>query len=312
MSQRFAQISDLHLSTLAGVNRRELCNKRVLGYLSWLRKRRFEHRAEVLDALLRDLPVQALDQVLVTGDLTHVGLPQEFRQAREWLQRLGDPVRVAVVPGNHDAYVAASWTETFALWSDYMGSDDGPMGSDDDPGDGATTRFPSLRVRGDIAFIGVSTACPKPPLLASGTAGTDQLERLRQMLAEAGRKRQFRAVYLHHSPLAGGEPRRKHLTDAGAFREVVGEQGAELVLYGHGHQRRTGEMATCHGTAPVIAVSSASAMGLHGREPAQYNLYTVAGSDGGWRLDVECRSYDREDGVFTPEGSRVFELARQY
>ncbi len=312
MSQHFAQISDLHLSTLAGVNRRELCNKRFLGYLSWLRKRRFEHRAEVLDALLDDLRLDTLDQVLVTGDLTHVGLPDEFRQARDWLQRLGDPVRVAVVPGNHDAYVAASWTETFALWSDYMGSDDGPMGSDGSPGNGATAGFPSLRVRGDIAFIGLSTACPKPPLLASGTAGAGQLERLRQMLAEAGRKRQFRAVYLHHSPLAGGEPWRKHLTDAAALREVIGEQGAELVLYGHGHQRRTGEMATCHGTAPVIAVSSASAMGLHGREPAQYNLYTVTRSEGSWRLDVQCRCFDRERGSFMPGDNRVFELSRQY
>ena len=43
MSQTFAQISDPHLSTLEDVNPRELFNKRALGYLSWRRKRRFEH-----------------------------------------------------------------------------------------------------------------------------------------------------------------------------------------------------------------------------------------------------------------------------
>ncbi|RLA48224.1 MAG: metallophosphoesterase, partial [Gammaproteobacteria bacterium] len=47
MSQTFAQISDPHLSSLEGVHARDLLNKRVFGYLSWRRKRRFEHRAEV-------------------------------------------------------------------------------------------------------------------------------------------------------------------------------------------------------------------------------------------------------------------------
>ena len=64
MSQTFAQISDPHLSTLEHVNPRELLNKRALGYLSWRRKRRFEHRPEVLQALKRDLEQFTLEQLL--------------------------------------------------------------------------------------------------------------------------------------------------------------------------------------------------------------------------------------------------------
>ena len=48
MSRLFAQISDPHLSSLEGVRPGDLLNKRALGYLSWRRKRRFEHRPEVL------------------------------------------------------------------------------------------------------------------------------------------------------------------------------------------------------------------------------------------------------------------------
>lgn len=51
----FAHLSDPHLTSLQGVRWRQLMNKRMLGYLSWRRKRRAEHRGEVLDALLEDL-----------------------------------------------------------------------------------------------------------------------------------------------------------------------------------------------------------------------------------------------------------------
>ncbi len=304
MSQTFAQISDPHLSSLDAVRWRELCNKRVLGYLSWRRKRRFEHRAEVLDSLRQDLEECALDQLLVTGDLTHIGLPREFREARDWLQSLGDPGQVAVVPGNHDAYVAADWDATFALWRDYMGSDGGPAA----PG----SLFPNLRVRGQIAFIGLSTACPKPPLLATGTAGAEQLERLPGLLLESARKRLFRVVYLHHSPLPGDERWRKRLTDAPALRDALVEHGAELVLHGHGHRASIATLETRHGPAPVVAVPSASALGLHGREPAQYNRYRVAGGNGDWRLQIESRRYARECARFVAADTTAVELPRRY
>jgi len=42
------------------------------------------------------------DIVVVTGDLTSMGYRQEFREAREYLDRLACP-DVLVVPGNHDS-----------------------------------------------------------------------------------------------------------------------------------------------------------------------------------------------------------------
>ncbi|MBK9427148.1 MAG: hypothetical protein IPN63_07080 [Gammaproteobacteria bacterium] len=40
----FGHLSDPHLSTPAPLPPRDWCSKRALGYLSWYRKRRFEHR----------------------------------------------------------------------------------------------------------------------------------------------------------------------------------------------------------------------------------------------------------------------------
>lgn len=284
MPQRFAQLSDPHLSSLSQVRARELLGKRVLGYLSWRRKRRFEHRLEVLAALRSDLAQHPVEQVLVTGDLTHIGLPSEFRQAREWLQTLGTPKQVAVVPGNHDACVAAPWDETFALWQDYMASDG-------QGGNAASTHFPTLRVRGDIAFIGLSTACPTPPLMATGTVGALQLSALPGLLQHCAGKRLFRVVYLHHSPVAGLEKWRKRLTDAPAVAAVLAEYGAELVLHGHGHRAHASELQTRDGRVPVIAVPSASALGLHGADIAHYNLYEVERQAGGWQLRIATRRY---------------------
>ncbi len=301
MSQRFAQLSDPHLSTLQGVHAKDLFNKRALGYLSWLRRRRFEHRREVLDALQQDLDLDDIDQLLVTGDLTHIGLPDEFEQSRDWLQQLGEPTQVALVPGNHDACVAAPWSETFALWEEYMASDEDS---------GLAPGFPTLRVRGDIAFIGLSTGCPKPPLMATGTLGAEQIERLPALLEKTAERDLFRVVYLHHSPLAGQEKWRKRLTDAAAIQAILEDHGAELVLHGHGHRTHHSTLASRSGDLPVIALPSASALGLHGADIAHYNRYTVARDASGWELGIETRTYDRASGACRDGGSQVLKLAR--
>ncbi len=305
MPQRFAQLSDPHLSSLLGVRAQDLLNKRALSYLSWRHKRRFEHRPEVLAALQRDLAHTDLDQLLVTGDLTHAGLPQEFEQARDWLRTLGAPDQVAVVPGNHDACVAAPWHDTFALWQDYLASDH------EHSGRAGTATFPSLRVRGAIAFIGLSTACPTPPLMATGTLGTEQLSRLPGLLQSAAAEGLFRVVYLHHCPVAGQEKWRKRLTDAPRLQALLEEHGAELVLHGHGHRAHYSELPTRHGSLPVIAVPSASALGLHGADIAHYNRYLVERTDEGWQVRIEVRRYEATSGRFTEGQGRTLRINRR-
>lgn len=74
-----AHFSDPHLSTLAGViTLRHLLNKRLLGFLSWYRRRRHIHSPRILDALLADLADTAPDHIVVTGDLTNWGCPMNL------------------------------------------------------------------------------------------------------------------------------------------------------------------------------------------------------------------------------------------
>src|SRR5215469_5154405 len=110
MSKPFvlAHLSDPHLGPLPQPGVRELASKRLVGYINWRRSRRRVHRRDVLDAITRDLHGTQPDHVAVTGDLVNIALPAEFAHARRWLETLGPPAHVSVVPGNHDAYVAGA------------------------------------------------------------------------------------------------------------------------------------------------------------------------------------------------------------
>ena len=72
---------------------------------------------------------------------------------------------MTIVPGNHDAYVRAPRRIRSAHWGDYMRGDD----------DGT---FPFVRRRGPLALIGLSSAVPTPPFLATGRLGDAQLAQL--------------------------------------------------------------------------------------------------------------------------------------
>ena len=294
----FAHLSDPHLSNLRGVSLRKLTNKRLLGYLSWRHRRRNEHRREVLDALVRDMQGFTPDHVVVTGDLTHIGLPSEFLEARRWLDGVGSPDQVMVVPGNHDRYVPEAWQETFVHWLPYMAGDDGM----DDCGTGPQRcLFPTLRAQAGVAIIGLSSSRPSAPLLAVGSLGETQLQRLPTMLDQARERGQFRIVMLHHPPDSATVSWRKRLTDADGLRQIIAAHGAELILHGHAHSSCRSSLATPTGRVPVLGVPSASAISDSSGDHARYHLHRVEREPGGWRLQTVVRGCARTGRGFAQE-----------
>lgn len=293
-----AHLSDLHLSSLAGVRLRALLGKRILGYLSWRRIRRHEHRTDVLDALRTDVQAEHLDHIAVTGDLTHLGLPREFREAATWLARLGNPEEITVVPGNHDAYASESWSDTFAEWSAYMQGDDaGAIAGSDEA-------FPSLRLRREVALIGLSTARPSAPFLATGRLGERQLQRLGQLLEQTERAGLFRIVLLHHPPAAHTVRWRKSLQDGAALRAALARHGAELVLHGHAHFSAATYLDAARGRILAIGVPSATAIGGKVDRYATYHVYRIARAGAGWRLRISVRAFSLDRGRFAAEDGR--------
>jgi 3',5'-cyclic AMP phosphodiesterase CpdA len=262
-----------------------MIGKRGLGYINWQRKRKHVHRPETLDAITRDLKAHPVDHVAVSGDLVNLSLPDEYARARAWLESVGSPKNVTVVPGNHDIYVRGVEQAPAAYWGDYMRGDDG------------LDRFPFLRRRGDVALIGLSTALPTAPFLATGRLGRRQLARFADVLDQT--RGLFRLVLIHHPPLT--PPRRylRRLVDAPDLRAVLAEKGAELLLHGHDHRRALVWLDGPRGQKiPAIGVASASAAAPHGDENAAgYHLFTIDGAAGAWRCEMIARQREADGTV---------------
>jgi 3',5'-cyclic AMP phosphodiesterase CpdA len=283
MSKPFvlAHLSDPHLGPLPQPGVRELASKRVFGYINWRRSRRHLHRRDALDAITRDLHGRQPDHVAITGDLVNIALPAEFTHARHWLETLGAPADVSVVPGNHDAYVAAAGVHRDRHWSPYMASD-APAATPN-----PASMFPYLRRRGPVALVGVSTAIATPPFMATGEVGGQQIACVAKMLDDLRTEHMFRIVMIHHPPLPSAH--HKCLIDAVAFQRALAAAGAELVIHGHDHVHSLVWIAGNGGRIPVVGVSSASAVATTKQRAGGYNLYFVGGGPGAWNCEVVSR-----------------------
>jgi 3',5'-cyclic AMP phosphodiesterase CpdA len=295
-----AHLSDPHLGPLPRASMVDLASKRVLGYINWQRSRRAVHRADVLEALTRDVLAQAPDHVAVTGDLVNIALAAEFTQARTWLSSLGSPRDVTLVPGNHDAYVRSALRQHRLLWGDYMREDESI-------GTLEGVEFPFVRRRGDVALVGLSSAIPTAPFMATGRLGPLQREKLADILAALGAEGLFRVILIHHPPLSAPAHRFKWLTDAGELRALLTQVGAELVIHGHDHVHSLVWLDGPRGRIPALGVPSASAAAVEGRrahQRAAYNLYRVERAAGRWSCEAISRG-------FKGGGDRIVELERR-
>jgi 3',5'-cyclic AMP phosphodiesterase CpdA len=273
-----AHLSDPHLAPLPRPTVRELVGKRVLGFVHWQRKRCAIHRRDILDALVRDLAAQPHDHVAVTGDLVNIALESEFAPSRAWIESLGPPADVTVIPGNHDIYVRAAIPWPAKYWGGYMRSD-----AADRPD---AMAFPFVRRRRNVAIIGLSSGVPSPPLMATGRLGDEQLHRLATALRELDGL--FRIVLIHH-PLQTVRGSHKRLIDAAALRNVLAENGAELLLHGHDHVRALNWLDGPRRRIPAVGVPSASALAHGDDDQAGYNLYRIDDEAGAWRCEMTIR-----------------------
>jgi len=292
-------LSDPHINCMNTAGVQDLFSKRILGYLRWKLHRSAEHGTGILAALQEDLALTKPDHIAVTGDLTHLSLPAEFIKAGQWLRSLGPPDQVTAIPGNHDAYVKNGWRQGWAGWIDNMLGDESC--DDEDAARHPESIFPSLRVRGPMALIGVCTARPSAPHLAVGTVGPDQLEKLESVLVRASKARLYRVLLIHHPPVAGTVSWRKRLTDADALQTLIARRGAELILHGHAHRVLNNYLETPGERAPVIGASSVSAIGRTPDRRARYYIYRITPDAKGWAVELTVRVYSMDRNCFITE-----------
>jgi 3',5'-cyclic-AMP phosphodiesterase len=219
----------------------------------------FAERAFATLAALRPAP----DVVLITGDLTDCGLPEEYDILRALLARLSMPV--FVVPGNHDR--RENMRAALA----------GHMPNCDDPEylHYVVDDFP-------VRLIGLDTILPGK---SAGALCGPRLAFLDSALAAAPEKPTL--VFMHHPPFITGVDHMDALRlgeGAEAFAEILGRHAqVQNVLCGHVHRKivtRVGH-AICS-AAPSVGHQVAfdflnGAAGGLVFEPPAFDLH--------WRLD---------------------------
>jgi 3',5'-cyclic AMP phosphodiesterase CpdA len=274
---KIAHFSDLHLLALDGVPARRFLNKRLTGWANLRLKRGSIHRASYVRAIAREVRRLDIEHVVVTGDLTNLALEGEFALARQVLEEeLGlEPYRVTIVPGNHDLYTRGALTSRRfeRYFAPYLESDLPELAVDAGGG-----RFPVVKLRDRVAFVALSSAVPRPPLVAAGELGREQIAALARVLAHPEVAGRTIVLVLHHPAVHGWSRLKTHiegLRDAPALIGELRSLAGGLVLHGHLHRRIQRSLDTGAGQMLQVGATSAS---LHHEEPdrmAGFNVYEV-------------------------------------
>lgn len=147
------------------------------------------------------------DILIISGDLTDNGYPQEYKDAVEFIRKLKSNLKI-LVPGNHDARNMG-----YILFEEYF-----------------KTRYPAVNL-GWIKIQGVDSSEPD---LDDGHIGRLAYELVEKSLMGF---KGIKIVVLHHHlvPVPGTGRERNIPIDTGDFLELLCKIGVHLVLSGHKH-----------------------------------------------------------------------------
>ena len=209
------------------------------------------HLPRVADGLLELIEGQRPDLVVISGDLTQRATPQQFRQARRFVDRI--PAPTLVVPGNHDVpmYRSLFLERIFNPFGAYRAHFSREL-------------EPVYRDR-QMLVIGINTAFNWT--IKGGRITPHRLREVGELLA-ASPPAQFRVVVPHHDLIPPPNfIRGRVAANARRAMELFSAAGVDLVLSGHQHQTylATSEEFYPQGRPPVIVLHSGTTTSSRGR-----------------------------------------------
>jgi len=295
---RIAHLSDPHILSPAGVEwRKILFNKRITGYANLILRRGRVYRREYLPAVL-EAAASCADHVVVTGDITNLGLESEYDEARRMIDSISRTVEVTVVPGNHDIYLGSIQRERrFPRYFGTLLVSDLPEYAVRLP----AGPFPCVKLRGPAAIIALSSAVPRPPFVSSGNVGDVQLAALEKILAHPEVARRTPVILIHHPPVDQRirlAQLRDGLVDAAPLRASLAPLSRGLVLFGHLHVRVRCKLRTASGALEAVCASGAALDHTDPSIRAGFNLYEIDGE--GTIAAVTAHVLEPIDGTLHP------------
>ncbi|NJM73914.1 MAG: metallophosphoesterase [Scytonema sp. RU_4_4] len=236
---RFAVVSDLHLA---------------LSHTIWNHPSRF-HLVEVsipaFESVLEHLTQLNIDFLLLPGDLTQHGEPDNHAWLQERLRQL--PFPVYVVPGNHDVPVVAANEQSIAVldfphyYRKYGYSNTEQL-------------YYTCQLLPGVRLIGLNSNSFDDQGQQVGRLDTQQLRWLEEVLAECGDE--FVLVMVHHNVVEHLPNQLRHpmanrymLENAPELLQILKRYGVRLVFTGHLHVQ---DVAYCDGVYDITTGSLVS------------------------------------------------------
>jgi len=207
------------------------------------------HLPAVSDGVIELIEERRPDVVVLSGDLTQRAKPVQFRQAREFVDRI--PVPTIVVPGNHDVPLYRFWERIFTPFGAYrkhFGTELEPTYRDD-----------------ELLVVGINTA-----FNWTWKDGRITLHRLLEVgeVFEQIPESVFKVVVAHHHlippPNFGTQ---RVLANAYEAIDLFSTCGVDLILSGHLHQAYIGSSEEFYpkGRPPVVILHSGTTTSSRGR-----------------------------------------------
>lgn len=194
------------------------------------------------------------DLVVIAGDLTSEGYAPQFRQAKKYLDRLGE-LEMIVIPGNHDLMNVG-----FLHFRDAFGKSDRvmriPFGT---KGGGQPPRYATV--------VAVNSSKPD---LADGEIGHLRYDWIRQSFEWPDDYRIF--ILHHHLVSVPGTGRERNIVwDAGDVLALLSELDVKLVLSGHKHVPNVWQF----GDMLLVNSGTASTGRVRGYTRPSYNVIEI-------------------------------------
>ena len=207
------------------------------------------HLPKVSDGVIEMIEDRRPDVVVLSGDLTQRAKPEQFRQARRFVDRI--PVPTIVVPGNHDVPLYRVWERIFAPFAAYrqhFAEELEPVYRDD-----------------ELLIVGINTA-----FNWTWKDGRIKLARLLEVgeILEEAPETQLKVVVAHHHlippPNFGTQ---RVLSNAYEAIDLFSSAGVDLILSGHLHQAYIGNSEEFYpkGRPPVVILHSGTTTSSRGR-----------------------------------------------
>jgi 3',5'-cyclic-AMP phosphodiesterase len=209
---------------------------------------------ELLDHAIEEIRSLGPDLVVVAGDLTSEGYQPQFRQAKRYLDELGD-LRMVIIPGNHDLMNVG-----FLHFRDAFGKSESvarvPFGA----GGEETGMFATV--------VAVNSSKPD---IAGGEVGHVRYDWIRESFYEY--PDDYRIFVLHHHlvSIPGTGRERNIVWDAGDVLALLTELEVNLVLSGHKHVPNVWQF----GEMLLVNSGTASSYRVRGYTRPSYNIVEI-------------------------------------